>query len=58
MNVTLANGQMDMSVPEQTSSVWVGVAWGAIAGMVQEGLTQQASEAGQTMHDSIWKEGA
>ncbi|HTA90101.1 MAG TPA: GH116 family glycosyl hydrolase [Polyangiaceae bacterium] len=58
VNVTLANGQMDTSVPEQTSSVWVGVAWGAIAGMVQEGLTQQASEAGQTMHDSIWNEGA
>jgi non-lysosomal glucosylceramidase len=58
VNVMLANGQVDTSVPEQTSSVWVGVAWGAIATMVQEGLTQQASEAGQTMHDSIWKEGA
>lgn len=56
VNVLFANGGADRS-NEQTQEVWIGTAWGVVAGMIQEGLATQASEIGQSLYNTIWNEG-
>jgi non-lysosomal glucosylceramidase len=56
VNVLKADGSGDGS-SEQTAEVWIGVVWGAVAGMIQEGLLTEASEVGQSMYNTIWDEG-
>ncbi len=53
VNVIYSDGKMDYS-SEQTSEVWGGVAWSVAAGMVQEGMTNEAEEIGSSLYNGIW----
>jgi len=56
MNVMTPGGSIDTSF-YQSQEMWVGTAWGAVAGMVQEGMDSQAAEEGQSLYNSIWNLG-
>jgi non-lysosomal glucosylceramidase len=44
----------DDGTSNQTRECWVGTSWGVVAGMIQEGLAQQAGEIGASLVDTIW----
>jgi hypothetical protein len=51
-----AAGAIDTSWP-QSQEVWVGVSWGAVAGMIQQGMTTQGTDIGNSLYNSIWNLG-
>ncbi len=53
VNVMTSSGSID-STSSQTREMWVGTAWGVTAGMIQEGLTSQASEIGNSLYSTIY----
>ncbi len=55
-NVFTAGGAIDNSTP-QTKECWVGTSWGAVSGMVQEGMTAQAGAIGQSLYNTIYNTG-
>lgn len=56
VNVMTAGGAIDTSWP-QSQEAWAGVGWGAVAGMIQQGMTSQATDAGYSIYNSIWNLG-
>ncbi len=54
VNVVLADGSRDSSSPQALES-WVGVSWGVVAGMIQEGLATQADAVGNSIYNTIWQ---
>jgi non-lysosomal glucosylceramidase len=55
-NVFTAGGAIDTST-SQTQECWVGTSWGAVSGMVQEGMVAQGSAVGQSLYNTIWNTG-
>ena len=53
VNVMNPNGSVD-TASAQTQEMWVGTAWGVVAGMIQEGLTSQAFEIGASLYNTLW----
>ena len=56
VNVMTAAGAIDTSWP-QSQEAWAGVGWGAVAGMVQQGMFTQATDAGYSLYNTIWNLG-
>src|SRR5579871_780059 len=56
VNVMTAAGAIDTTWP-QSQEAWTGVGWGAVAGMVQQGMTTQATDAGYSIYNSVWNLG-
>ncbi|HVZ81885.1 MAG TPA: GH116 family glycosyl hydrolase [bacterium] len=56
VNVMTSAGAIDTSYP-QSQEAWVGVGWGAAAGMVQQGMLTQATDMGYSLYNSIWNLG-
>ena len=54
VNVMTSSGTVD-NTSIQTREMWVGTAWGVTACMVQEGLTSQASEIGNSLYNTIYQ---
>lgn len=56
VNVMLPSGEIDTE-SSQASECWVGTSWGVAAGMIQQGMTEQADEIGRSLYDTIWNTG-
>lgn len=56
VNVMTSGGAIDTSWP-QSQEAWAGVGWGAVAGMIQQGMASQAADAGYSIYNSIWNLG-
>jgi non-lysosomal glucosylceramidase len=56
VNVIYPDGTVDKR-SNQSREVWVGTAWSAAAGMVQQGLFGEAAEIGYSLYDTIWNTG-
>jgi non-lysosomal glucosylceramidase len=56
VNVMLPSGEIDTD-SSQSSECWVGTNWGVVAGMVQQGMTDEADEIGRSLYDTIWNSG-
>jgi non-lysosomal glucosylceramidase len=56
VNVIYPDGTVDER-SNQTREVWVGTAWSVAAGMVQQGLFQEAEQIGYSLYDTIWDKG-
>jgi non-lysosomal glucosylceramidase len=56
VNVVKSDGRPDKS-SWQAQECWVGTSWCVAAGMLQQGMTQQAEEIGRSLYDTIWDEG-
>lgn len=56
VNVMLPSGEIDTS-SSQSAESWVGTSWGVAAGMIQQGLTDQADEIGKSLFGTIWDRG-
>jgi non-lysosomal glucosylceramidase len=56
VNVMKPNGRQDTS-SGQAQECWVGTSWSVAAGMLQQGMKQQAEEIGQSLYNTIWDEG-
>ncbi len=56
VNSMTSGGAIDTSWP-QSQEVWVGVSWGAAAGMVQQGMFTQGTDIGYSLYNSIWNTG-
>ncbi len=53
VNVMKPDGKTDTS-SGQTQECWVGTSWCVAAGMIQQGMTKQAGEIGQSLYNTIW----
>lgn len=56
VNVMLPSGEIDTE-SIQSSECWVGTTWGVAAGMLQQGMTEEAEEVGRSLYNTIWDEG-
>lgn len=56
VNSMTSAGAIDTSW-SQSQEVWVGVSWGAAAGMAQQGMYSQATDLGYSLYNSIWNLG-
>lgn len=56
VNVMTAAGAIDTTWP-QSQEAWVGVSWGAAAGMIQQGMFTQGTDLGYSLYNSIWNLG-
>lgn len=56
VNVMMPSGEIDTET-SQSSECWVGTSWGVVAGMVQQGMTEQADEIGRSLYEAIWNKG-
>ncbi len=56
VNVMTSAGNIDTST-SQTQEAWVGTTWGAVAGMIQEGMFTQAVSIGNSLYNSVWNLG-
>ncbi len=55
-NVMTSGGRPDTS-SWQAQECWVGTSWCVAAGMLQQGMTEQAEEIGRSLCNTIWDEG-
>lgn len=53
VNVVKPNGRPDTS-SGQAQECWVGTSWCVAAGMLQQGMTEQAEEIGLSLYNTIW----
>jgi non-lysosomal glucosylceramidase len=53
VNVMKPDGVIDTSTG-QANEAWVGTSWGVVAGMIQEGMYQEAEEIGYSIYNTIW----
>ncbi|HUO58862.1 MAG TPA: GH116 family glycosyl hydrolase, partial [bacterium] len=57
VNVMTSAGNIDTGTP-QSQENWVGTSWGAIAGMIQQGMFTQAVSIGYSLYNTIWNTGS
>ncbi len=57
VNVMTSAGSIDAST-SQSQEAWVGTTWGAVAGMIQQGMFTQAVSIGNSLYNSIWNLGS
>jgi non-lysosomal glucosylceramidase len=55
VNVVLPSGEIETT--GQSAECWVGTSWGVAAGMLQQGMTAQADEIGQSLFNAVWDRG-
>ena len=56
VNVMTSAGAIDTGTP-QSQENWVGTSWGAVAGMIQQGMFTQAVSIGNSLYNTIWNTG-
>ncbi len=56
VNVMTSAGAIDTST-SQTQEAWVGTTWGAVAGMIQEGMFTQGVSIGNSLYNCVWNLG-
>jgi non-lysosomal glucosylceramidase len=56
VNVMTSAGNIDTSTSQSQES-WVGTTWGAVSGMIQEGMFTQAVSIGNSLYNAIWNTG-
>ena len=56
VNVMTAAGAID-TTSSQTEECWVGTSWGAVSGMIQDGMNSQANDIGQSLYNTVWNLG-
>ena len=56
VNVMTSAGNIDTST-SQSQEAWVGTTWGAVAGMIQQGMFAQAVSIGNSLYNAVWNNG-